>query len=422
MSATVVIGSQWGDEGKGKIVDLLSENVDVVVRYQGGANAGHTIFVNNKKFVLHLIPSGIIRKDILCLIGNGVVLDPVAFFEELQILKENKIDTEGRIKILPNTHLVLPFHKILDQLNEKGSNKIGTTGRGIGPAYVDKYSRVGIRAIDLFNMNNTFSLLEKNFELKNLIVDKFYKSEKFVLEEIKNYLDEISGKLIPFVTKDSTLVSKLISEGKKVLLEGAQGSLLDVDHGTYPFVTSSNPTIGGALMGSGISAKYVKEIYGVTKAYCTRVGEGPFPTELKNELGDVIRRSGNEFGSTTGRPRRCGWLDLPALKYSSQINGFDYLAITKLDVLSDLDEIKICTAYKLGNEVIDYFPVDAVTLSKVEPVYQTFKGWKKSIQGLRKFEDLPDNAKRYLSFIEENINVKIKIISTGFERDDSIIL
>jgi len=422
MSATVVIGSQWGDEGKGKIVDLLSENVDVVVRYQGGANAGHTIFVNNKKFVLHLIPSGIIRKDILCVIGNGVVLEPVAFFEELQILKENKIDTEGRIKILPNTHLVLPFHNILDQLNEKGSNKIGTTGRGIGPAYVDKYSRVGIRAVDLFNLEYTFSLVEKNLEIKNLLLDQFYKSEKILFEEVKNFLLDVNEKLIPFVTKDSTLVSKLINEGQRVLLEGAQGSLLDVDHGTYPYVTSSNPTIGGALTGSGISAKHIKEIYGVTKAYCTRVGEGPFPTELKNELGEIIRQSGNEFGATTGRPRRCGWLDLPALKYSSQINGFDYLAITKLDVLSDLDEIKICTAYKLRNEVIDYFPVDAVTLSKVEPVYKTFKGWKKSIQGLRKFEDLPDNAKKYLSFIEENINVKIKIISTGFERDDSIIL
>ena len=422
MSATVVIGSQWGDEGKGKIVDLLSENVDVVVRYQGGANAGHTIFVNNKKFVLHLIPSGIIRKDILCVIGNGVVLDPVAFFEELQILKENKIDTEGRIKILPNTHLVLPFHKILDQLNEKGSNKIGTTGRGIGPAYVDKYSRVGIRAVDLFNLEYTFSLVEKNLEIKNLLLDQFYKSEKILFEEVKNFLLDVNEKLIPFITKDSTLVSKLINEGQRVLLEGAQGSLLDVDHGTYPFVTSSNPTIGGALMGSGISAKYVKEIYGVTKAYCTRVGEGPFPTELKNELGDVIRRSGNEFGSTTGRPRRCGWLDLPALKYSSLINGFDYLAITKLDVLSDLDEIKICTAYKLNQEIIDYFPVDSITLSQVKPVYKTFEGWKKSIQGLRKFEDLPDNAKRYLNFIEENTEIKIKIISTGFERNDSIIL
>jgi adenylosuccinate synthase len=422
MSATVIIGSQWGDEGKGKIVDLLSENVDVVVRYQGGANAGHTIFVNNKKFVLHLIPSGIIRDDILCVIGNGVVLDPSAFFEELEILINNNIEISDRIKILPNTHIVLPYHKILDQLNESRANKIGTTGRGIGPAYVDKYSRIGIRAIDLFDLSYAFSLLEKNLEIKNLLFQHYYDAEKLIFEKLRNYLSEISQKLTPFIVKDSTLVSKLINNGKKVLLEGAQGSLLDVDHGTYPFVTSSNPSIGGALTGSGINPKQIKEIYGVTKAYCTRVGEGPFPTELKNEIGDVIRQSGNEYGATTGRPRRCGWLDLPALKFSSRINGFDYLAITKLDVLSELDEIKICTSYKLDGELIDYFPVDSITLSKVEPVYKTFEGWKKSILGLKKFEDLPDKAKEYLSFIEENIEVKIKIISTGFERNDSIIL
>jgi adenylosuccinate synthase len=422
MSAIVVIGSQWGDEGKGKVVDLLSENVDVVVRYQGGANAGHTIFVNNKKFVLHLIPSGIVRKDILCIIGNGVVLDPSAFFEEIEILNKNKIETEGRIKILPNTHLVLPFHKILDQLNESGINKIGTTGRGIGPTYVDKYSRVGVRAIDLFNLDYAYSLIEKNLEIKNLLVEHYYKSEKFALEEIRRYLEAVRDKLIQFITKDSTLVSNLIENGKRVLLEGAQGSLLDVDFGTYPFVTSSNPTIGGALTGSGISAKHIKEIYGVTKAYCTRVGEGPFPTELKDELGEILRKNGNEYGATTGRPRRCGWLDLPALKYSSRINGFDYIAITKLDVLSDFDEINICTDYRLDGEVIDYFPTDVFTLSKIEPVYQTFKGWRKSIQGLRKFDDLPENAKKYLGFIEEYVGVKIKIISTGFERDDSIIL
>lgn len=422
MSVTVVIGSQWGDEGKGKIVDLLSENVDVVVRYQGGANAGHTIFVNNKKFVLHLIPSGIIRKDILCVIGNGVVLDPSAFFEELEILNNNKIETDGRIKILPNAHLVLPFHKIIDQLSESRTNKIGTTGRGIGPTYVDKYSRLGIRAIDLFNSDYAFSLLEKNLEMKNLLIEHYFKSNQIAFDEIKNYLVEVRDKLIPFITKDPVLVSKLIEEGKKVLLEGAQGSLLDVDFGTYPFVTSSNPSIGGALTGSGISVKQIEKIYGVTKAYCTRVGEGPFPTELNDETGEALRINGNEFGATTGRPRRCGWLDLPALKYSSQINGFDYLAITKLDVLSDFDEIKICTAYKLNDEIIDYFPTDVVTLSKVEPVYKIFEGWKKSIQGLKRFVDLPENAKKYLSFIEENVGVKIKIISTGFDRNDSIII
>jgi len=422
MSVKVVIGSQWGDEGKGKIVDLLSEDVDVVVRYQGGANAGHTIFVNGKKFVLHLIPSGIVREKILCIIGNGVVLDPSAFFEELEILKENKINTDNRIIILPNTHLVLPFHKIIDQLNEMGTGKIGTTGRGIGPAYTDKYLRLGIRIIDLYNDDYIHSILQRNIELKNILAKHYYKIDEFSTEIIKNYLFEIRGKIEQFVSKDSTIVSKMIDEGKKILLEGAQGALLDIDHGTYPYVTSSNPTIGGALTGSGISTKQISEIIGVAKAYCTRVGEGPFPTELKNKLGEKIRNSGNEFGATTGRPRRCGWLDLPALKYSAQINGFDSIAITKLDVLSELDEIKICTGYKLNGELINHFPVDTPTLMKVEPVYETFKGWKNSIQGIRDYEDLPAEAKKYLEFIEDYLSIKIKIISTGFERNDTIII
>lgn len=422
MSATIVIGSQWGDEGKGKIVDLLSENVDVVVRYQGGANAGHTIFVNGKKFVLHLIPSGIIRENILCIIGNGVVLDPSAFLDELQILKENNIYTDNRILILPNTHIVLPFHKIIDQLNEKGNGKIGTTGRGIGPAYTDKYLRLGIRVIDLWNVDYLKFTLRRNLEMKNILAKHYYNSNEFIVEEIINYLLDIRQKLEPFIIKNTTIVSNLLNQGKRVLLEGAQGALLDVDFGTYPYVTSSNPTIGGALTGSGISAKYIDEIIGVAKAYCTRVGEGPFPTELKDEIGETFRKNGNEFGATTGRPRRCGWLDLAALKYSTQINGFDSIAITKLDVLSALDEIKICTAYKLNGELIDYFPIDAQTLSKVEPVYETFKGWKKSIQGIRKFDELPIEAKKYIEFIENYLSVKIKIISTGFERDDAIIL
>ncbi|MGB9665447.1 MAG: adenylosuccinate synthase, partial [Ignavibacteria bacterium] len=318
--------------------------------------------------------------------------------------------------------LVLPFHKLLDQLSESRTNKIGTTGRGIGPTYVDKYSRLGIRAIDLFNLDYAFSILEKNIEIKNLLVEHYYKSNQIRFDEIKNYLFEVRDRLISFVTRDPALVSNLIEEGKKILLEGAQGSLLDIDFGTYPFVTSSNPTIGGALTGSGISSKQIQEIYGVTKAYCTRVGEGPFPTELNDKIGEALRINGNEFGATTGRPRRCGWLDLPALKYSSKINGFDFLAITKLDVLSGFDEIKVCTAYKINGEIIDYFPTDVITLGKVEPIYKTFNGWKKSIQGLKKFEHLPENAKKYLSFIEENVGVKIKIISTGFERDDSIII
>lgn len=422
MSAVVVIGSQWGDEGKGKIVDLLSENVDVVVRYQGGANAGHTIFVNGKKFVLHLIPSGIIRENILCVIGNGVVLDPEAFIEEINLLKQNNIDVENRIVIMPNTHIVFPYHKFLDFCNENSASPLGTTIKGIGPTYADKYARLGIRAIDLLNEDASQSIISKNLKMKNLLFEKYYFADEFEEEEVKKFLSESKKNLQTFIHSDPTLVSKLIREGKKVLLEGAQGALLDIDFGTYPFVTSSNPTIGGAITGSGISVKDISEIIGVAKAYCTRVGEGPFPTELKNEIGEILRRNGNEFGATTGRPRRCGWLDLPALKYSTQINGFDSIAITKLDVLSEFDEIKICTEYKLNNEPIDYFPIDATTLSKVEPVYKTFKGWKKSIQGIRNYNELPSEAKKYLEFIEDYLSTKIKIISTGFERNDTIII
>lgn len=421
MSAIVVIGSQWGDEGKGKIVDLLSESVDVVVRYQGGANAGHTIFVNGKKFVLHLIPSGIIRSNILCVIGNGVVLDPHSFLEELQLLNQNGIDTNDRIKILPNTHIVLKSHKIFDSLSEE-KNKIGTTGRGIGPAYTDKYARIGIRAIDLFNDDYIKSTIEANTQIKNAIATNYFSKSSIDFKEIISELIEVRDKLKPFIIEDASYVSKLLASGKKLLLEGAQGTLLDVDFGTYPYVTSSNPTIGGALTGSGISPKYISEVIGVVKAYCTRVGEGPFPTELKDSIGDELRKIGNEFGATTGRPRRCGWLDLVALKYSSLINGFDSLAITKLDVLSNFDEIKVCTHYKLNDDIIDYFPIDVNTLMKVEPIYKTFKGWGKTIQGLKNFNQLPQEAVEYLSFIEEYLSIKIKIISTGFERNDTIIL
>lgn len=421
MSATVIIGSQWGDEGKGKIVDLLSEDTDVVVRYQGGANAGHTIFVNGKKFVLHLIPSGIIRKKILCIIGNGVVLDPNSFLEEIKLLNENGIETNNRIKILPNTHLVLNFHKLFDTLNEE-RNKIGTTGRGIGPAYTDKYARIGIRVIDLYNDGYINSVIENNIQIKNLLAKNYSNDIAFDFSEIKNDLLEIREKLKPYIVEDATYVSKLIKSGKKILLEGAQGTLLDIDFGTYPYVTSSNPTIGGAITGSGISPKEVSEIIGVAKAYCTRVGEGPFPTELKNELSEKLRVFGNEFGATTGRPRRCGWLDLVALKYSSLINDFDSLAITKLDVLSNFDEIQVCTHYKLNGELIDYLPIDYPSLMKIEPVYKSFKGWKKTIQGIRDFNQLPDEAVTYLRFIEEYLSIRIKIISTGFERDDTILL
>lgn len=423
MNTKIIIGAQWGDEGKGKIVDLLSKDTDIVVRYQGGANAGHTIIVNGKKFVLHLIPSGILHKDVICVIGNGVVLDPTAFLEEVKFLNENRIDTENRIFILPNTHLVLPFHQQIDQINEKkGKKKIGTTGKGIGPAYTDKYSRMGIRAIDLINEKYFEDIIETNIKIKNVLIKNYYGGEEISIGEIKEFLFSIRERLLKYVVEDPLFVNKLLREGKRILFEGAQGALLDVDYGTYPFVTSSNPTIGGVFTGSGVPLNAIGEIIGVVKSYCTRVGEGPFPTELKNEIGEKLRINGNEFGATTGRPRRCGWLDLVALKYSLELNGINSLAITKLDVLTGFEKIYVCTGYQIERKDLDYFPIDIHSLQKVKPIYKEFKGWNKPVLGLRDYQDLPDEAKEYLNFIEKFTGVKIRIISTGFERDDTIFL
>ncbi|MCX8009622.1 MAG: adenylosuccinate synthase [Ignavibacteria bacterium] len=420
MNVKLIIGAQWGDEGKGKIVDILSSDVDIVARYQGGANAGHTVIVGQKKYVLHLIPSGILHPKALCVIGNGVVLDPIAFFEEAEILKQNGIEVENRIIILPNTHIIFSFHKLIDQLSEVGANKIGTTGRGIGPAYSDKYSRIGIRAIDLFNENIVYQKILDNLKIKNVLLKSYFNINEInaeqIFEEAKPYL----SKLKKYITDDSLFLSKQIASGKKVIVEGAQGALLDVDHGTYPFVTSSNPTCGGALTGLGITPKSINEIIGIAKAYTTRVGEGPFPTELRDKYGDKIRELGAEFGATTGRPRRCGWLDLVALKFSTQLNGFDYLAITKLDVLSQFDEIKVCIAYESNGSQLDYFPSNTNLLMSVKPIYVTLKGWQSSISTVKYYEELPAEAKDYLNYIEDYISTKIKIISTGSERNQTI--
>lgn len=423
MNTKIIIGAQWGDEGKGKIVDLLSKDTDVVVRYQGGANAGHTIIVNGKKFVLHLIPSGILHKDVICVIGNGVVLDPIAFLEEVKFLNKNGIDTESRIFILPNTHLVLPFHQKIDQISEQRSNKkIGTTGKGIGPAYTDKYSRIGIRVIDLIDEKYLRDLIETNIKTKNALIKNYYKEEEISGINVYEFLLSVRERLLKYVVHDPLFVNKLLREGKRILFEGAQGALLDVDYGTYPFVTSSNPTIGGVFTGSGVPLNAIGEIIGVVKSYCTRVGEGPFPTELKNEIGEKLRINGNEFGATTGRPRRCGWFDLVALKYSLELNGINSLAITKLDVLTGFEKIYVCTGYKIESKELDYFPIDIHSLQKVKPIYKELKGWNKPVLGLRDYEDLPDEAKEYLNFIEKFTGVKIRIISTGFERDDTIFL
>lgn len=424
MSVTLIVGAQWGDEGKGKIVDILSRNADIVARYQGGANAGHTVVFNGNKFILHLIPSGILNSNSICIIGNGVVLDPYALLDEIALLKKINIDVDGRLLISDKAHLILPYHKLLDKVSEECSEKsIGTTGRGIGPAYVDKFARCGIRTAELKDKKDFRNHIEKNFQDKILLLSAHFKKsiDLNIEEEITNYINTAS-KIEKFVSNTTLFLNQSIKSGKKILAEGAQGTLLDVDHGTYPFVTSSNPTSGGACTGLGIPPTSITEIYGVCKAYTTRVGNGPFPTELKNEIGEAIRNEGFEYGSTTGRPRRCGWLDLVALKYSVMINGITKLALTKIDVLSQFDEIKVCVDYDLNGERINHFISDAKILSLVNPIYFTLPGWKKSLKGITKFEELPSEAVNFIHYIEEFVECPIGIISTSPDRVDTIIL
>lgn len=419
-SVWVILGAQWGDEGKGKIVDLLSESVDIVVRYQGGANAGHTVCFNGKTYILHLLPSGIFHPNVTCVIGNGVVLDPVALLEEIEMVKSAGVDITGRLLISHNAHLIMPYHKLLDKLYEQGEDKIGTTGKGIGPAYVDKYARIGIKVVDLLDRDVLRRKLRKNIELKNEIIEKVYGAQKFDVDKIIDEYIEFDGKISQFITDTAVYLNKAINEKKKILLEGAQGALLDVDHGTYPYVTSSNPTAGGASTGSGIPPTKINGVIGVIKAYTTRVGEGPFPTELKDELGNYIRERGNEYGATTGRPRRCGWLDIVSLKYSIMINGIESLALTKLDVLSELEEIKICVAYEINGRRLKNFPTNPTALGNVTPVYETFKGWKRKISDVKSYSELPSEAREFIEAIEKLTEVKISIISVGADRRQTI--
>ncbi|GAB4290993.1 MAG: adenylosuccinate synthase [Ignavibacteriaceae bacterium] len=416
MSVTVLVGSQWGDEGKGKIVDILSEKYDIVVRYQGGANAGHTVEIGNDKFILHLIPSGILREGVTCAIGNGVVIDPTALLEEIRLLEDLNIKVNGRLFISHNAHLIMPYHKLLDSINELGENKIGTTGRGIGPCYIDKFARKGIRIVDLLNRKILEKKIRQNLDEKNILLQKVYQHEGLDVEKIINEYVEFD-KIIDKYVKDVPLfLNNSIREGKSVLLEGAQGALLDVDYGTYPFVTSSNPTAGGACSGSGIPPTLIDDVLGIVKAYTTRVGHGPFPTELTNETGDKLRQAGAEFGATTGRPRRCGWFDGFLVKYSAMINGTEYAAVTKLDVLSVFDEIKVCVGYELHGKKLKSFPTDVERLNEVKPVYETLPGWKKDISGVSSFSDLPSETKQYLQFLEKITGVSFKIISVGPKR------
>jgi adenylosuccinate synthase len=422
MSVTILVGSQWGDEGKGKIVDILSGNYEIVARYQGGANAGHTVEIGDKKYILHLIPSGILRKDVVCVIGNGVVVDPVALLEEIDLLEKNNISVKGRLLISHNAHLIMPYHKLLDSISESGEVKIGTTGRGIGPCYIDKYARKGIKIVDLLDRAGLEQKIKQNINEKNTILKKVYEREELDAAEIVKEYVEFDKTIDQYITDAPQYLNNAIAEGKSVLLEGAQGALLDVDHGTYPFVTSSSPTSGGACTGTGIAPNRITNVVGIVKAYVTRVGYGPFPTELLDEDGEKLRKVGAEYGATTGRPRRCGWFDAALLKYSSMINGLDEVAITKLDVLSDFDTIKVCVAYELDGKVLKSFPTDVERLSKVKPVYETLPGWKADISKAKTFDELPENCKKYLNYIADKSNIKIKIISVGPKRDETIIM
>jgi len=422
MSVGVIVGSQWGDEGKGKIVDILSKGYEIVVRYQGGANAGHTVEIGDKKFILHLIPSGILREGVICVIGNGVVIDPKALLDEIKQLEGLGINIKGRLFISHNAHLIMPYHKLLDAINESGASKIGTTGRGIGPSYIDKYARSGIRIVDLLDKTILEEKIRCNIDEKNNLLKKVYNHSELNVEEIiSEYLD-FDKKIDEYITDTTFFLHKALEEGKSILLEGAQGTLLDVDHGTYPYVTSSNPTSGGACTGSGIPPTKISSVIGIVKAYTTRVGLGPFPTELLDETGKKLRKIGAEFGATTGRPRRCGWYDAFLVNYSRMINGIGKAAVTKLDVLSDFDEIKVCVGYELNGKLLKSFPTDVNRLSKAAPVYETLAGWKQDISKAKSYDELPVNAKNYLDFIAKKSSFEIGIVSVGPRRDQTIEL
>ena len=422
MSVTVLVGSQWGDEGKGKIVDILSEKFEIVTRYQGGANAGHTVEIGDKQYILHLIPSGILRENVICVIGNGVVIDPTALLDEIALLEKNNIKVDGRLFISHNAHLIMPYHKLLDSISEQGNNKIGTTGRGIGPCYIDKFARKGIRIVDLLNKKVLEEKIRKNLEEKNKLLEKIYDNKGLDVEEIIEKYLAFDKAIDKYIKDVPAFLNEAIDNGKSILLEGAQGALLDVDHGTYPFVTSSSPTSGGACTGTGIPPTKIDNVIGIVKAYTTRVGNGPFPTELLDDDGEKLRKIGAEYGATTGRPRRCGWFDAMLVRYSAMINGIDSVAITKLDVLSDFDEIKVCTGYKLDGKLIKSYPTDVDRLSLVEPVYESLPGWKSDISNCLTFNDLPDKTKEYLDFISEKSGIKIDIVSVGPKRKQTFYI
>ncbi len=422
MSTVVILGAQWGDEGKGKMIDYFASNADVVVRGQGGNNAGHSVVVGDNKYALHLIPSGILNPKAVNVIGNGVVFDPEGFLKEIEGLKAKGIDVTS-IRVSDRAHVVLPYHKVLDRLAEerRGDAKIGTTQKGIGPCYMDKVERSGIRICDFINPSIFEPLLRARVQDKNEIIEKIYGGEPLDEEAMVRTYMAYAEQVKPFVTDTTVVVYDALRAGKKVLLEGAQGTLLDLDYGTYPFVTSSHPTSGGFTIGSGIGPNEIGEVIGITKAYTTRVGEGPFVTELNNPIGDKIRVQGNEFGTTTGRPRRCGWLDAVMVNYSKRVNGMTCIALMLLDVLTGFDELKICKAYELDGELIHHFPASLEDLARCKPVYETVEGWQEDITGCETFEALPENAKRYIERIEALVGIPVKVVSVGPKRSQTIV-
>jgi len=416
MPNTVILGAQWGDEGKGKVIDIFAAKADFIVRYQGGNNAGHTVVIGEDEFILHLIPSGILHKGKVCIIGNGVVIDPKALFDEVDMLEKKGVSVAGRLLISEEAHVIFPYHRRLDELKEEQKKKIGTTKKGIGPCYADKVARSGIRIIDLLKERTLKDKLKANLEEKNAILTKIYGVEGFSFDGLYREYLEYGNMIKKYVANTALLLNDAIKKKKRILFEGAQGTLLDVDHGTYPFVTSSNSTAGGASTGTGVGPTKIDKVIGVVKAYTTRVGEGPFPTEFPEDLMDRIRRKGKEFGATTGRPRRCGWFDSVIVKHSIMVNGIDEIVVTKLDVLDDLDFLKICTAYKYDGSIHKDFPADIRALDDCEPIYEELPGWKADTTQITSYLRLPKNAKNYLKRIQKILKAKIVLVSVGSDR------
>ncbi len=420
----VIVGAQWGDEGKGKIVDVLSENFSVVARYAGGHNAGHTVIIHGKKFVLQLVPCGVLRSGCRSVIGNGVVLDPLAFLKEVGALREAGVKVDGHLFVSNRAHVILPYHRMIELASENapGRVKIGTTSRGIGPAYEDKMGRRGLRVADLLDLSLLKKHIENAVREKNMIAHALFNSEPLDADKMYTEYAQAAEKIAPFVCDAALLLNQALAQGEAILFEGAQGTMLDIDHGTYPFVTSSSATSGGAVIGTGVPPNSIDSVIGITKAYCTRVGEGPFPTEEKGDLGEQIRRRGNEFGAVTGRPRRTGWLDLTLLRYSGMINGTNWLVVTKLDVLDQLAEIPVCVGLKIDGKKTVEVPAQASGYEKIECIYEKLPGWRTSTEGIVEYEKLPKQAREYLAFVEKESGAKVGMISTGPDRGHTILM